>query len=134
MSGRPKFAAIGLDHRHIYHLVRELIAAGAECSGYCPQTSDPRVLEGFQSRFPDLQALDRQRLFEDPSVSIICSAAIPRDRPDIAIRAMRAGKDVVVDKPGATTLADCRGDRKDGARNRTHLFDLLFRALRSPRL
>jgi len=47
---RPlKFAAIGLDHRHIYHLVGELIAAGAECAGYCPETSDPRVLEGFRS-------------------------------------------------------------------------------------
>ena len=31
-----RFAAIGLDHRHIYHHVGELIAAGAECAGYCP--------------------------------------------------------------------------------------------------
>ena len=106
MSKQLRFAAIGLDHRHIYHLVGELVAAGAECAGYCPQTSDARVLEGFRERFPDLEAVERDRLFADPSIDIIVCAAIPRDRAAIAIRAMRAGKDVMVDKPGATTLAD----------------------------
>jgi len=103
---RPlRFAAIGLDHRHIYHLVGDLIAAGAECVGYCPLTSDPKVLDGFRERFPRLVAVDRDRLFDDPSIDIIVSAAIPCDRAGIAIRAMRAGKDVMVDKPGATTGA-----------------------------
>jgi predicted dehydrogenase len=101
MSRPLRFAAIGLDHRHIYHLVGELIAAGAECAGYCPTTSDPRVLVGFRERFPGLAAVDREWLFDDPDVDVVCSAAIPADRPAIAIRAMRAGKDVMVDKPGA---------------------------------
>ncbi len=104
MSRPLRFAAIGLDHRHIYHLVGELIEAGAECAGYCAETSDPRVLDGFRERFPQLQSVERERLFDDSSIDIIVSAAIPRDRPAIAIRAMRAGKDVMVDKPGATTL------------------------------
>lgn len=106
MSRKPKFAAIGLDHRHIYHLVAELIAAGAECAGYCPETSDPRVLEGFKERFPDLPAVARGRLFDDPGIDIIVSAAIPRDRAAVAIQAMQNGKDVMVDKPGATTVTD----------------------------
>ena len=38
-----RFAAIGLDHRHIYHMVGELIAAGATCAGYDPSTSDLRA-------------------------------------------------------------------------------------------
>jgi predicted dehydrogenase len=104
MNRKLRIAAIGLDHRHIYHQVAELIAAGAECVGYCPQTSDPRVLAGFQDRFPALQPVERERLFDDRSIDIIVSAAIPRDRPAIAIRAMLGGKDVMVDKPGATTL------------------------------
>jgi hypothetical protein len=29
-----KFAAIGLDHRHIYHQVGRLLALGAECKGF----------------------------------------------------------------------------------------------------
>ena len=97
-----RFAAIGLDHRHIYHHVGELIAAGAECAGYCPSTSDPRVLEGFRERFPALRPVDRQALLDDPSIDIICCAAIPQDRAGIAIAAMRRGKDVMVDKPGVT--------------------------------
>jgi predicted dehydrogenase len=104
MSEKLRFAAIGLDHRHIYHLVGENIAAGAECAGFCPQTSDPRVLEGFRERFPDLTAMDREHIFDDPSIDFIVSAAIPCDRPGIAVRAMRAGKDVMVDKPGAIAL------------------------------
>ena len=105
MSRPLRFAAIGLDHRHIYHQVGELIAAGAECVGYCPEASDERVLTGFRERFPQLQAVERDRLFDDPSIDIVVCAAIPRDRAAIAVRAMRAGKDVMVDKPGATTLA-----------------------------
>jgi predicted dehydrogenase len=108
-----RFAAIGLDHRHIYHMVAELIAAGADCAGYCPSTSDSRVLEGFRERFPDLRPVERQRLLDDPAIDIICCAAVPRDRAGIAIQAMRNGKDVMVDKPGLTTadqlaqVADC---------------------------
>jgi predicted dehydrogenase len=106
MTQPLRFAAIGLEHRHIYDLVGELIAAGAECAGYCPQTTDQHVLRGFRERFPHLPAVERERLFDDASIAIICSAAIPRDRAAIAMRAMRAGKDVMVDKPGVTTLAD----------------------------
>ena len=123
---RPlRFAAIGLDHRHIYHLVGELIAAGADCVGYCPETSDPRVLEGFRERFPTLPAVERERLFDDPAVDIIVSAAIPRDRPAIAVRAMRAGKDVVVDKPGAVTL-DQADQIERVARETGRIFSICF--------
>ncbi|MDR7124534.1 Gfo/Idh/MocA family oxidoreductase [Pseudotabrizicola sp. 4114] len=100
-----RFAAIGLDHRHIYHMVGECLAAGAVCAGYCPETSDPRVLEGFRERFPDLPVRSREALFDDPDVQVILCAAIPVDRPAIAIRAMQAGKDVMLDKPGAIALA-----------------------------
>jgi predicted dehydrogenase len=101
-----RFAAIGLDHRHIYHHVAELIAAGAECAGYCPETSDPSVLAGFRERFPQLEPVARERLLDDPAIEIVCCAAIPRDRARIAIDAMERGKDVMVDKPGVTTEID----------------------------
>ena len=101
-----RFAAIGLEHRHIYHHVENLLHAGAQCVGYCPETTDPRVLAGFRERFPDIPAVERRRLIEDPSIHIVCIAAIPRDRAGIAIAAMRHGKDVMVDKPGVTTLDD----------------------------
>jgi len=99
-----RFAAIGIDHRHIYDLAGGLIEAGATCAGYVPQTTDPRVLKGLRERFPDLIAVeDGDTLLRDPAIDVIVCAAVPRDRADIAIRAMRAGKDVLVDKPGVIT-------------------------------
>jgi predicted dehydrogenase len=85
-----RFAAIGLDHRHIYDLTQDLLDEGAECVGYNPDTTDPRVLAA--------------RLLDDPSIDFVVIAARPCDRAELAIAAMRRGKDVMVDKPGITTL------------------------------
>jgi predicted dehydrogenase len=99
-----RFAAIGLDHRHIYDLVQGLLDADQSCAGYCPQTTDPRVLAGFRKRFPHIPPVDRGRLLDDPSVDVVVIAAVPCDRAALAIAAMERGKDVMVDKPGLTTL------------------------------
>jgi predicted dehydrogenase len=100
-----RFAVIGLDHRHIYHMVDGLVAAGATCAGYDPATTDPRVLAGFEERFPDLRKVeDRRQLIEDANVDVVVCAAVPRDRAAIAIEAMMHGKDVMVDKPGVTSF------------------------------
>jgi predicted dehydrogenase len=101
-----RFAAIGLDHRHIYDLVGELRAAGGTCAGYWPQTTDPRVLAGFRERFPEVPEVpDRDRLLDDPDIACVVSASVPRDRAPLAIEAMRRGKDVMVDKPGIVSRA-----------------------------
>ncbi len=100
-----RFAAIGLDHRHIYDMTQGLLSAGQDCVGYCPETTDPRVLAGFRKRFPDIPAMEREQLLGDPSIDLIAIAAVPSERAPLAIRAMRRAKDVMVDKPGATTLA-----------------------------
>jgi predicted dehydrogenase len=101
----PRFAAIGLDHRHVYDLTAGLLAAGATCAGYNPDTTDPRVLAGFRKRFPDVPAAATDRLLDDPSIDFIVLAARPCDRAGLAIEAMRRGKDVMTDKPGITTPA-----------------------------
>jgi predicted dehydrogenase len=101
-----RFAAIGLDHRHIYDLTQGLLDAGAECVGYNPDTTDPRVLAGFRKRFPHVPAVETRRLLDDPSIDFVVIAAVPRDRARLAVAAMRSGKDVMVDKPGVTTTDD----------------------------
>jgi len=107
MADHPplKFAAIGLDHRHIYHQVGRLLELGAACKGY--YTRDSAVpLEGFVQRFPDLvRVRDVRALLEDPEIQLIVTAAIPSERAEIALEAMRHGKDVMVDKPGVITKA-----------------------------
>ena len=125
MSPAAKFAAIGLDHRHIYHMVGELIEAGAECAGYCPVTSDQRVLDGFRERFPQLRAVDRGTLLADRDIGIVACAAIPRDRSAIAIEAMRAGKDVMVDKPGAINLTQVQ-ELEAASRETGRIFSICF--------
>ena len=107
MADHPplKFAVIGLDHRHIYHQVGRLLELGAACKGY--YTRDSAVpLEGFVKRFPDLpRVADVRALLEDPEIRLIVTAAIPFERAEIALEAMRHGKDVMVDKPGVITAA-----------------------------
>jgi len=107
MNKYPKlrFGVIGIDHRHIYDQVTSLRAIGAECAGYWTH-DDVRTLEGFVERFPDIARVpDRRQLLEDTSIHLILSTAIPCDRAAVAIEAMRHGKDVMVDKPGMTTMA-----------------------------
>lgn len=106
-----QFAAIGLDHRHIYEMVGRLLERGAKCVGWWTE-GEPQPLAGFLKRYPDIPRIaDRRRLLDDPNVRLIVTAAIPADRASVAIDAMRHGKDVMVDKPGCTTagqLAELR--------------------------
>ena len=99
----PRFAVIGLDHRHVYDLTAGLIAAGASCVGHDPASTDQRVLAGFRKRFPHVPAVERERLLDDPAIDFIVLGAVPRDRAALVVQAMRRGKDVMVDKPGVTT-------------------------------
>jgi predicted dehydrogenase len=100
-----KFAAIGLDHRHIYEMVGRLLDLGSECVGWW-SAGEPQPLAGFVKRYPHIaRVADKRRLLEDPEVKLIVSAAIPADRAAIALEAMQHGKDAMVDKPGCTTAA-----------------------------
>jgi len=103
-QSRPiRFAAIGLDHRHIYEMTGRLLELGGECAGYWTE-GEPQPLAGFIKRYPHIpRVADRRRLLEDSTVQLILTAAIPCDRAAVAIEAMRAGKDVMTDKPGCTT-------------------------------
>ena len=101
-----RFVVIGLDHRHVWDLVGGMLDAGAECAGWWPETSDPRVVEGFRKRFPGLpEVASKAALLEDASAAVMVCAAVPCDRATLAAEAMRHGKDVLMDKPGVTTAA-----------------------------
>lgn len=107
-----RFAAIGIDHGHIFNHIDGLLDAGAEFAGYCPETTVPALVEAVGQKYPDAAQIDRQTLLNDPSIDVICIAAVPRDRSGLAILAMRAGKDVIVDKPGVTTFSQLEEVRR----------------------
>ncbi len=99
-----KFAAIGLDHRHIYEQVGRLLELGCECAGYWTE-GEPQPLGGFIKRFPHLKRVENKaQLLEDASISLVVTAGIPDRRAGIALEAMRHGKDIMIDKPGCTSL------------------------------
>lgn len=105
MPLRPlRFAAVGLDHRHIFGQTENMLKTGAEFVGWWTQ-GEPETMEGFTKRFPKAPRFDAlESLLDDPSIDLILIAAVPADRAQLAIRAMRSGKDVMVDKPGCTSL------------------------------
>ena len=70
-----RFAAVGLDHAHIFDHVRGLLAAGAQFAGYCPETTAPELLAQMQSAYPDAPQLDREAIFDDPGIAIVCWVA-----------------------------------------------------------
>ncbi|GHA35955.1 oxidoreductase [Devosia pacifica] len=107
-----RFAVVGIDHGHIFDHIKGLTRAGAEFVGFCPKSSVPALVEKVAEAYPDAPQIPREQLFADESIDVICTAAIPRDRAGIAIEAMRAGKDVITDKPGVTTFQQLEDIKK----------------------
>ncbi|MFT6423714.1 MAG: putative dehydrogenase [Celeribacter sp.] len=98
------FGAIGLDHRHVFGMSQSMIDTGAMFKGWWT-IGRPEPLDGFLRRFPDVpRVATTQEMLDDPEIDFMVIASIPADRAAHAIAAMRAGKDVLVDKPGCTTL------------------------------
>ncbi|WP_172123119.1 MULTISPECIES: Gfo/Idh/MocA family oxidoreductase [unclassified Devosia] len=100
-----RFAAIGIDHGHIFNHIDGLLDAGAEFVGYCPESSVPALVDTVRKQHPGVPEVSRDQLLADKGIDVVCIAAVPRDRAGLAITAMKAGKDVIVDKPGVTTFA-----------------------------
>src|SRR4029453_2096978 len=100
---RIRFAAIGLNHGHIYGQVETVVRGGGTLASF--YAKEPELAAEFSKRFPDVKrAGSPTEIYDDASIQLIVSAAIPNERAGIAIEAMNHGKDVMLDKPGMTTL------------------------------
>jgi predicted dehydrogenase len=98
-----RFAAIGLNHGHIYGQVNLLLQAGAELVSFYAR--EPALATPFAQSYPQARrAGSVEEILEDESLQLIASAAIPNERAGLGIAAMRHGKDYMSDKPGFTTL------------------------------
>lgn len=101
-----RFAAIGLDHRHIYGMTQGMLDVGCECAGYWTE-GEPQPLAGFVKRFPDVPRIDDlDALLGDPGIALVLIAAPPAERARLSLAAMAQGKDVMLDKPGCLTLQE----------------------------
>jgi predicted dehydrogenase len=119
MSTRPtiRFAAIGLNHSHIYGQVNLLLRAGAELVSFF--ATEPELIAQFAQTYPQARlASSAQEILEDDSIHLIASAAIANERAPLGIAAMRHGKDFMSDKPGFTTLDQLAEARRVQAETR----------------
>lgn len=103
-AGELRFAAVYLEHGHIYGQCNGLLEAGAELKWV--YDADAKKVEAFRAKFPQVHvARTYDEVLADPEISIIAAAAVPSERASIGIRAMAAGKDYFTDKTPCTSLA-----------------------------
>ena len=108
---RSSFAAIGLDHAHIYGMTRAIQRGGGELVSF--HATDPAQIADFRKQFGDvkLARAKTKSSTTSPSSSSL-GAPIPDLRAPLGIRVMKAGKDYLADKPGITTLEQLADVRK----------------------
>lgn len=104
MTEAIRLGVLGIDHRHIWGMLKNLTAQGCTCAGWWTGAPTPHAAL-FAADFPEVVRRERDAILSDPSIDMVLISAVPADRADLAIAAMEAGKDVMVDKPGCTTLA-----------------------------
>ncbi len=102
--GEFEFAAIGLDHGHIYGMCNGLIEVGATLKYvYDP---DPVKVADFCRRYPGVKAAaSEEEIFSDDKVKLVAGAAVTSERCALGLRVIDAGKDYFTDKAPFTTLA-----------------------------
>ena len=96
------FAAVALDHGHIYGQCNGLVEAGGTLRYvYDP---DPKKVAAFVEKFPQAKPVDSlETILDDPSIHLVAAAAVPCDRGPLGVRVMEAGKDYFTDKTPFTT-------------------------------
>jgi predicted dehydrogenase len=119
-----KFAAIGLNHNHIYGQTKALLDAGAELVAVHADEDD--LAAAYMKVYPQVKrVVDKRAVLDDRSIQMVVCAITPDVRSKTAIEIMRAGKDVMVDKPGAITLEEFAEVRRVQAET-TRIFSVCY--------
>ncbi|TIN01190.1 MAG: Gfo/Idh/MocA family oxidoreductase [Mesorhizobium sp.] len=98
---KPRIAVLGCGYWGSNH-IRTLKALGAL---YAVSDTNRARAEGFASE-QDCLAIEPDQLFVRDDIDAIVMALPPQFHADLAVRAVTAGKDVLVEKPIALTVAD----------------------------
>ncbi|MBB5715565.1 Gfo/Idh/MocA family protein [Sphingomonas aerophila] len=100
---RVPFAVVGLDHAHIYSMTDALIRGGGVLTAF--HATEPAQVALFRKRYGDARlARSEAEILNDKAIKLVAGAPIPDLRAPLGIRAMRAGKDFLSDKPAITSL------------------------------
>ena len=109
--GEFRFAAIGLDHGHIYGMSQSLVDAGGEiASVYDP---DPQKVAAFQKSFPAAKAASsKEEVLSNRDIQLIASAIVTSERGPLGVEVLSHGKHYFSDKAPFTTLEQVTAARR----------------------
>ena len=97
-------AVLGIDHGHIFDMLDEMIKEGCNCNHFWTKGS-PLTLKEFNQKYPNIKRVEnKSEILENDKIDMILISSIPKDRANLSIEALKSGKDVMVDKPGCTSL------------------------------
>jgi len=106
-----RFGVCGMSHDHIHGMIGAIQRGGGELVSYWG--AEPDKLAVFAKRYPNAKpARSQDEVLHDASLQLVMSSHIANERAGIGVRAMKAGKDFLADKPGITTMKDLALVRK----------------------
>ena len=101
---RLRFGVVGVNHSHIYGMVDAVVRGGGQLVSF--HAKEPDLAAEFARKYPAAkQVSDERAILEDASLQLVLSSITPNERAPLGVRVMQHGKDYMVDKPGATSLA-----------------------------
>ena len=96
-----RLAVVGADHQHVFQIVNDLALAGVEAAAH---TTSGALIGEYAKWQPGSRESEFHEILFDDTIDIVVVAGVPSERASAAVIALRAGKWVVSDKPGATTI------------------------------
>jgi predicted dehydrogenase len=104
------FAAMALDHGHIYGMCNGLTEAGGTLKYvYDP---DPAKVAAFCQRYPNVKAVrHEEEILNDSQIKLVAAAAVTSERCQLGLKVMDHGKDYFTDKAPFTTLEQLENAR-----------------------
>jgi len=101
--GEFVFAAVGLDHGHIFGQANGLLEAGGTLKWVWDP--DPAKMAAFIAQYPSVKpARSEAEVLNDSEVRLVASAAITNDRCPLGLRVLDSGKDYFTDKAPLVSL------------------------------
>ncbi len=107
MTDNISWAVIGLGRFGAIHAEVLSQLPGCQLAAVCGRNPDRLAITS--SRFPHARAVtDYRHLLDDPSIAAVSIVAHVQDHYRLAVDALAAGKHVLLEKPMAATVAECR--------------------------
>jgi predicted dehydrogenase len=104
MNKNINISVIGIDHGHIFDMLDEMLKEGCTCDYFWTEGS-PLTLKEFNNKYPAIKRVENKiDILNNNKIDMVLISSIPKDRADLSIEVLNSGKDVMVDKPGCTTL------------------------------